>query len=39
MAEHDGLAFAPVFVKDFNAVLRFDEAHVSLPESAQMNVE
>src|SRR5215469_10643391 len=39
MAEHDGLTLAPVFVKNFNAVPRFDKAHVSLPDiSAKMNV-
>jgi hypothetical protein len=30
VAEHDRLALAPVLVKDLNAVLRFDKAHVSL---------
>jgi hypothetical protein len=30
VAEHDRLALAPVLVKDLNAVLRFDNAHVSL---------
>src|SRR5262252_2238832 len=40
MMEDNRLALAPVFVKNFNAVLRFDKAHVSLPDiSAQMNVE
>src|SRR4051812_45453608 len=27
MAEHDGLAFAPIFVKDFDAVFGGDEWH------------
>src|SRR5215469_1853880 len=31
VAENDGLALAPVFVKNFNTVLRFDKAHVTLP--------
>src|SRR5262249_40469058 len=40
VAEHDGLALAPVLVKNFHAVLRFDKAHVMLPDiSVQMNVE
>src|SRR5262249_35201926 len=40
VAEHDGLTLAPVFVKNFNAVLRFDKTHVTLPDiSVQMNVE
>src|SRR5262245_22365917 len=40
VAEHDGLTLTPVFVKNFNAVLRFDKTHVTLPDiSVQMNVE
>src|SRR6516162_5680412 len=39
VAEHDGLALAPVFIKTFNAALCFDKAHVTLPDiSVQMNV-
>ena len=30
VAEHDGLTLAPVLVIDFDAVLRFDKAHVTL---------
>jgi hypothetical protein len=40
MMEDNRLALAPVFVKNFDAVLRFDKAHVTLPDiSVQMNVE
>jgi hypothetical protein len=40
MMEDNRLALAPVFVKDFDAILRFDKAHVTLPDiSVQMNVE
>src|SRR6516165_1242107 len=39
VAEHDGLALTPVFAKNFNAVLCFDKAHVTLPDiSVQINV-
>jgi hypothetical protein len=31
MAEHDRLTLAPVLVENFNAVLRFDKTHVTLP--------
>src|SRR5437667_632602 len=31
VAEHDGLAFAPVLVEDFNAVFGRDRAHVLSP--------
>jgi hypothetical protein len=32
MAEHERLTLAPVLVEDFNAVLRFNKAHVTLPD-------
>ena len=31
MAERERLTLAPILVENFNAVLRFDKAHVALP--------
>jgi hypothetical protein len=33
VAEHDGLAFAPIFVENLDAVFRFDKAHDEFPFS------
>src|SRR5215831_6758261 len=41
MAKHDGLPFAPILVKDFNAVFRLDETHaylLKLTSSVRMDV-